>query len=85
MEVVISMIPLIANAQVKTNYGTSTNLTKMYMMRPASSILALFGTFEMELNERYAEFDHAAALIAFRADFAFLDPEHLFVASNIPT
>jgi HK97 family phage major capsid protein len=81
----ISMIPLIANAQVKTNYGTSTNLTKMYMMRPASSILALFGTFEMELNERYAEFDHAAALIAFRADFAFLDPEHLFVASNIPT
>ena len=81
----INMIPIISNAQIKTNYGAGTNRTKLYMMRPASSILALFGTFEMELNERYAEFDHAAALIAFRADFAFLDPEHLFIATNLPT
>ena len=81
----ITNIPIISNAQIRTNYGAGTNLTKLYMMRPQSSILALFGTFEMELNERFAEFDHAAAMIAFRADFAFLDPEHLFVASNIPT
>ena len=81
----VNMIPIISNAQIKTDYGVGTNRTKLYMMRPASSIMALFGTFEMELNERYAEFDHAAALIAFRADFAFLDPEHLFVVSNIPT
>jgi HK97 family phage major capsid protein len=81
----VSMIPLVANAQIKTNYGTGTNRTKLYMMRPQSSILALFGTFEMELNERFAEFDHAAAMIAFRADFAFLDPEHLFIATNVPT
>jgi HK97 family phage major capsid protein len=81
----IGMIPIISNAQIKTNYGAGTNRTKLYMMRPQSSILALFGTFEMELNERYAEFDHAAALIAFRADFAFLDPEHLFIATNLPT
>jgi HK97 family phage major capsid protein len=81
----VNMIPIISNAQIKTNYGAGTNRTKLYMMRPASSILALFGTFEMELNERYAEFDHAAALIAFRADFAFLDPEHLFIATNLPT
>lgn len=81
----VNMIPIISNAQIKTNYGAGTNRTKLYMMRPQSSILALFGTFEMELNERYAEFDHAAALIAFRADFAFLDPEHLFIATNLPT
>ena len=81
----IANIPIISNAQIKTNYGAGTNRTKLYMMRPASSILALFGTFEMELNERYAEFDHAAALIAFRADYAFLDPEHLFIATNLPT
>jgi HK97 family phage major capsid protein len=81
----IGMIPIISNAQIKTDYGVGTNRTKLYMMRPQSSILALFGTFEMELNERYAEFDHAAALIAFRADFAFLDPEHLFIATNLPT
>ena len=81
----IANIPIISNAQIKTNYGAGTNRTKLYMMRPQSSIMALFGTFEMELNERYAEFDHAAALIAFRADFAFLDPEHLFVATNLPT
>ena len=81
----IDMIPIISNAQIKTNYGAGTNRTKLYMMRPASSILALFGNFEMELNERYAEFDHAAALIAFRSDFAFLDPEHLFIATNLPT
>lgn len=81
----IGMVPIISNAQIKTNYGASTNRTKLYMMRPASSILALFGTFEMELNERYSEYDHAAALIAFRADFAFLDPEHLFIATNLPT
>ena len=81
----VGMIPIISNAQIKTNYGASTNRTKLYMMRPQSSILALFGTFEMELNERFAEYDHAAALIAFRADFAFLDPEHLFIATNLPT
>lgn len=81
----IGMIPIISNAQIKTNYGAGTNRTKLYMMRPQSSIMALFGTFEMELNERFAEFDHAAALIAFRADFAFLDPEHLFIATNLPT
>lgn len=79
----IANIPLIANAQVKTDY--STNKTKLYMMRPESSILALFGNFEIELNERFAEYDHAAALIVFRSDFAFLDPEHLFIATNIPT
>ena len=79
----INMIPLISNAQVKQNYNTDK--TRLYMMRPESSILALFGNFEMELNERYAEFDHAAALIAFRSDFAFLDPEHLFIATNLPT
>lgn len=79
----VNMIPLIANAQIKTNYGAATNKTKLYMMRPESSIMALFGTFEMELNERFAEFDHAAVMIAFRADFAFLDPAHLFVAHNI--
>jgi hypothetical protein len=81
----IANIPILSNAQVKTNYGAGTNRTKLYMMRPASSILALFGTFEMELNERYAEYDHAAALIAFRSDFAFLDPEHLFIGTNLPT
>lgn len=81
----IANIPIISNAQIRTNYGAGTNRTKLYMMRPQSSILALFGTFEMELNERYAEFDHAAAMIAFRADFAFLDPEHLFIATNVPT
>lgn len=81
----IANIPILSNAQIRTNYGAGTNRTKLYMMRPASSILALFGTFEMELNERYAEFDHAAALIAFRSDFAFLDPEHLFIATNLPT
>jgi hypothetical protein len=81
----IANIPILSNAQIKTDYGVGTNRTKLYMMRPQSSILALFGTFEMELNERYAEFDHAAALIAFRSDFAFLDPEHLFIASNMPT
>jgi HK97 family phage major capsid protein len=79
----INMIPLISNAQVKQDYNTDK--TRLYMMRPASSILALFGNFEMELNERYAEFDHAAALIVFRSDFAFLDPEHLFIATNLPT
>ena len=79
----INMIPLISNAQVKQNYNTDK--TRLYMMRPESSILALFGNFEMELNERYAEFDHAAALIVFRSDFAFLDPEHLFIATNLPT
>jgi hypothetical protein len=79
----INMIPLISNAQVKQNYNSDK--TRLYMMRPESSILALFGNFEMELNERYAEFDHAAALIVFRSDFAFLDPEHLFIATNLPT
>ena len=81
----IANIPLIANAQIKTNYGAGTNRTKLYMMNPSSSIMALFGNFELELNERYAEFDHAAAMIVFRSDFAFLDPEHLFVATNLPT
>jgi len=79
----IRNISMISNAQIKTNY--SSNKTKLYMMNPASSILALFGNFEMELNERFAEYDHAAALIIFRSDFAFLDPEHLFIATNLPT
>lgn len=79
----ISQIPLISNAQVKKDY--STDKTRLYMMRPESSILSLFGNFEMELNERFAEYDHAAALIVFRSDFAFLDPEHLFIATNLPT
>jgi hypothetical protein len=55
------------------------------MLRPASSLLALFGNFELELNERYADFDHAAAMIVLRTDFAMLDPEHLFIATNLPT
>jgi len=79
----INQITLINNAQVKTNY--STDKTRLYMLRPASSLLALFGNFELELNERYADFDHAAAMIVLRTDFAMLDPEHLFVATNLPT
>ena len=79
----INQITLINNAQVKTNY--STDKTRLYMLRPASSLLALFGNFELELNERYADFDHAAAMIVLRTDFAMLDPEHLFIATNLPT
>ena len=43
------------------------------------------GNFEIELNERYAEFDHAAYMLVFRSDFVFRDPEHLFIATNLPT
>ena len=46
---------------------------------------SLFGNFEIELNERYAEFDHAAYMLVFRSDFVFRDPEHLFIATNLPT
>jgi hypothetical protein len=79
----ISMIPLIANAQVKTDY--STDKTRLYMFRPQTALLGLFGNFEIELNERYAEFDHAAYMLVFRSDFVFRDPEHLFIATNLPT
>ena len=79
------MIPMLANAQVKTNYGTGTNKTKLYMFRPQTALLGLFGNFEIELNERYAEFDHAAYMLVFRSDFVFRDPEHLFIATNLPT
>lgn len=79
----ISSITLLSNAQMKTNY--SSNKTRMYMLRPKSALLALFGNFELELNERYADFDHAAAMIVLRTDFAMLDPEHLFIATNMPT
>jgi hypothetical protein len=79
----ISDITLLSNAQMKTDY--STNKTRMYMLRPKSALLALFGNFELELNERYADFDHAAAMIVLRTDFAMLDPEHLFIATNMPT
>ena len=81
----VSMIPMLANAQVKTNYGTGTNKTKLYMFRPQTALLGLFGNFEIELNERYAEFDHAAYMLVFRSDFVFRDPEHLFVAENVIT
>lgn len=79
----IGMIPMISNAQVKTNY--STDKTRLYMFRPESTLLALFGNFEIELNERFAEYDHAAYMLVFRSDFAFRDPEHLFIATNLPT
>ena len=79
----IANITLLSNAQMKTNY--SSNKTRMYMLRPQSALLALFGNFELELNERYADFDHAAAMIVLRTDFAMLDPEHLFIATNLPT
>jgi hypothetical protein len=79
----IRMIPMIANAQVKTDY--STDKTRLYMFRPETALLGLFGNFEIELNERYAEFDHAAYMIVFRSDFVFRDPEHLFIATNLPT
>ena len=79
----IANITLLSNAQMKTNY--SSNKTRMYMLRPQSALLALFGNFELELNERYADFDHAAAMIVLRTDFAMLDPEHLFIATNMPT
>jgi hypothetical protein len=77
------MIPMIANAQVKQDY--STDKTRLYMFRPETALLGLFGNFEIELNERYAEFDHAAYMIVFRSDFVFRDPEHLFIATNLPT
>jgi hypothetical protein len=57
----ISMIPIISNAQVKTDY--STDKTRLYMFRPQTALLGLFGNFEIELNERYAEFDHAAYML----------------------
>jgi len=79
----IASMPYYVNPQIKTNY--STDKTKLYMLRPASSFMAMFGNFELELNERYADFDHAAALIVLRTDFAFLDAKHLFIATNIPT
>jgi hypothetical protein len=79
----ISMVPIIANAQVKTDY--STDKTRLYMFRPQTALLGLFGNFEIELNERYAEFDHAAYMLVFRSDFVFRDPEHLFIATNLPT
>ena len=79
----IRMIPMISNAQVKTNY--SSDKTRLYMFRPETALLGLFGNFEIELNERYAEFDHAAYMIVFRSDFVFRDPEHLFIATNLPT
>jgi hypothetical protein len=79
----IRMIPMIANAQVKQDY--STDKTRLYMFRPETALLGLFGNFEIELNERYAEFDHAAYMIVFRSDFVFRDPEHLFIATNLPT
>jgi hypothetical protein len=79
----IAPITILSNAQVKTDY--SSNKTRLYMFRPQSSLLALFGNFELELNERYADFDQAAAMIVLRTDFKFLDPEHLFIATNLPT
>jgi HK97 family phage major capsid protein len=79
----IGMIPMISNAQVKTDY--SSDKTRLYMFRPESTLLALFGNFEIELNERFAEYDHAAYMLVFRSDFAFRDPEHLFIATNLPT
>ena len=79
----ISMIPIISNAQVKTDY--STDKTRLYMFRPQTALLGLFGNFEIELNERYADFDHAAYMLVFRSDFVFRDPEHLFIATNLPT
>jgi HK97 family phage major capsid protein len=79
----IRMIPILSNAQVKTNY--SSDKTRLYMFKPDTALLGLFGNFEIELNERYAEFDHAAYMIVFRSDFVFRDPEHLFIATNLPT
>lgn len=81
----VSMIPMVSNAQVKTNYGAGTNKTKLYMFRPQTALLGLFGNFEIELNERFAEFDHAAYMLIFRSDMVFRDPEHLFVAENVIT
>jgi len=79
----ISTIPLLTNPAIKTNY--TSNRTRLYMMRPQSAFLALFGSFEMDLQERYAELDHAAALAVFRADFCFKDPDHLFIGKGLPT
>lgn len=76
-------VEMMTNPEVLTNY--STDKTRIYMFDPAAVNLALFGTFEITLDQRYAEYDHAAAMAVFRADLKMPDVEKLCIIEPIAT
>lgn len=79
----LSPVQMMTNPEVPTNY--STDKTRIYMFDPTAVNLALFGNFEITLDQRYAEYDHAAALAVFRCDMKLPDVEKLVIVEPIAT
>lgn len=78
----ISQVRMMTNPEVLTTYATNTE-TRIYLFDPKQVILSLFGQFEITLNERYAEYDHAAAMFVFRCDFKVPDVETVCIVTDI--
>ncbi|MTB50064.1 phage major capsid protein [Lewinella sp. W8] len=70
---------------VKEDYGAGNDQTRMYFGDFSNLLVALGGTFRMELVEKYADTLQTAFLVWMRYDIQVIRPDNFVIVENLST